>query len=81
MDIVVFFPDVFDLRQLVRLIVVRNVFASQAVGVPSFLESSIVQLAAAIKRFLQAFLLLASRIQSKFVGLLTHASGSRYTAS
>jgi hypothetical protein len=37
MDIPIFFPDVFDVRELVGLIVVVDILSYHAVGVPSLL--------------------------------------------
>src|ERR1051326_6506235 len=81
MNVLVFFPVLLDLRQLISLIVVGDRLTRHAVSVPSLLHSGIVEFSGTVKRPLQAFLLLASWIQSEFVCLLRHAFGSQYTAS
>lgn len=80
MNVLVFFPVLLDLRQLVGLIVVADRLARHAVSVPPFLKCSIVEFSGTVKRPVQAFLLLARWVQSELVGLLRHAFGSQYTA-
>jgi hypothetical protein len=81
MDILVFFPDVLDLRQLVRLVIVGDRLTCHAVGIAPFLQGSIVEFPRTLKRPLQGLRLFLRWIQSEFVGLLRHAFGSLCTAS
>src|SRR5437868_2235357 len=64
-----------------RIIVVGVLSHMEMVGIAPLSESRIIEGPAGVKRLLQAFTLLASRIHSEFVRLLRHASDSRYTAS
>jgi hypothetical protein len=79
MDISIFFPDVFDVRELVGLIVVGDVLASHAVCIPSLLQSSIVQLSTPVYCPGESLYLFPGRVQSECVCLLRHAFGSQYT--
>lgn len=78
MDVSVFFSDVLDVWQLVGLIVVGDRLASLAVGVPSLLQSSIVQFPYTVKCPVQSLCLFFRRVHSEFVGNFRHAS--QYTA-
>ena len=62
------------------VIVVGMLSHMKVIGITPFSQCSIIEVAAGIKCFLQAFALLASGIQSEFVGSFRHAFGSQYTA-
>ena len=81
MDILILFPVLFDRSELFGLIIVRDRLANHAVGVPSLLQGSIVQLSAPVYCPAESLYLFPGWVQSELRGLLRHAFGSRCTAS
>jgi len=67
-DVLVLFPYLLDVRELVGLIVVGHALAHHTIGVPSLLEGRIVELPATIENPLQGVGLLARWIESILIG-------------